>query len=110
MCTKTEFRYGEVYGLLDQVEKGSDKVHFRNIFETSNGGVSLIAFEAGQSLDTHLAPFEVMVTVLEGEIEFTFDGKPLDLKSGEFLLMGKDVPHSLLAKTDAKVMLVKVNP
>lgn len=108
--TKTEFRYGEAHGLLSQVEKGQDKVHCRIIFETGNGGVSLMAFESGQKLETHLAPAEVMVTVLEGEIEFTMDGKPNDLKAGEFLLMGADVPHSVLAKTDAKVLLVKVKP
>lgn len=108
MSTKTEFRFGEVHGLLDQVEKGSDKVHVRNIFETGNGGVALLAFEAGQKLDTHLAPFEVMVIVEEGEIEFTMDGKPHTLNAGEFILMGQDVPHSVLAKSDAKLLLVKV--
>lgn len=108
MSTKTEFKFGEVHGLLDQVEKGSNKVHFRNIFETGNGGVSLVAFEAGQKLDSHLAPFEVMVVVEEGNIEFTMDGHPHDMKAGEFLLMGQDVPHSVVAKTDAKLMLIKV--
>lgn len=108
--TKTEFRYGEVHGLLNQVEKGNDKVHFRNIFETGNGGVALIAFEEGQSLDTHLAPAEVMITVLEGEVEFTMDGRPNTIKAGEFLLMGADVPHSVVAKADSKLLLVKVKP
>lgn len=110
MSTKTEFRFGEVHALLDQVEAGEDRVHFRNIFESDGGGVSLIAFEAGQKLDTHLAPAQVMVTVLEGEIEFTMEGNAHTLKAGEFILMGQDVPHSVLAKTDAKLMLVKVKP
>lgn len=110
MSTTTEFKFGEVHGLLNQVEKGHDKVHFKNIFETGNGGVSLVAFEAGQKLDTHLAPSEVMVIVLEGEIVFTMDGKPNDIKAGEFLLMGADVPHSVEAKADSKLLLVKVKP
>ena len=110
MNTPTDFRFGEVHGLLDQVEKGHEKVHCKNIFETGNGGVSLMAFEAGQKLDTHLAPAEVMVTVMEGEIEFTIDGKANNLKAGEFILMGADVPHSVFATTDAKVLLVKVKP
>lgn len=110
MNTKTEFMFGKAHGLLDQVEKGQDKVHFKNIFETGNGGVSLVAFEAGQTLDTHLAPAEVMVTVLEGEIVFTMDGNPNDLKAGQFLLMGADVPHSVAAKTDAKLLLIKIKP
>lgn len=108
--TKTDYKFGEVHGLLNQVETGADKVHFKNIFETGNGGVSLVAFEAGQKLDTHLAPAEVMVTVLEGEIEFTMDSKPNTLRAGEFLLMGADVPHSVVAKSDSKLLLIKVKP
>lgn len=108
MSTKTEFMFGEVHSLLNQVEKGNDKVHFRNIFETGNGGVSLVAFEAGQKLDKHLAPAEVMVLVLEGNIEFTMDGHPHNLEAGQFLLMGQDVPHSVLAKADSKLLLIKV--
>lgn len=106
--TKTDFRFAEVHGLLDQVEKGNDKVHFKNIFQTENGGVSLVAFEAGQKLDTHLAPTEIMVTVCEGEIEFTVDGKPNDVKAGQFILLGADVPHSVFARTDAKLMIIKI--
>lgn len=108
MSTKTEFMFGEVHNLLNQVEKGSDKVHFKNIFETGNGGVGLVAFEEGQALDTHLAPAEVMVLVLDGVIEFTMDGHPHTLNAGQFLLMGQDVPHSVIAKTDAKLLLIKV--
>lgn len=110
MSTKTNFHFGEVHSLLYHAVAGEDKVHFKQIFETENGGVSLLAFEAGQKLDTHLAPFEVMVTVLEGEIEFTMEGKANTLKAGDFLLMGADVPHSVLAKTEAKVLLFKVKP
>ena len=110
MSTKTDFKFGEVHSLLYHAVEGADKVHCKLVFETGNGGVSLLAFKAGQKLDTHLAPFEVMVTVLEGEIEFTMDGKANDIKAGQFLLMGADVPHSVLAKTDAKLMLVKVKP
>lgn len=108
MSTKTDYRFGEVHNLLDQVEIAADKVQSRRIFETENGGVALMGFKAGQALDTHLAPMEVMVTVLEGEIEFTMAGKANAMRAGEFLLMGADVLHSVLAKTDAKVMLVKI--
>lgn len=110
MNTKTDFRFGEVYRLADQVEKAGDKVQFRNIFETHRGGVSLLAFEAGQALDEHIAPAEVMVNVLSGEIEFNFAGTPKTLREGEFLLMGQDVLHSVKAVTDAKLMLIKVKP
>ena len=106
----TDYKFGEVHKLADQIESGEDKVHFKNIFSNENGGVVLVAFKAGQKLDTHVAPAELMVSVIEGEIEFTMIDKPHILKAGEFLLMGADVAHSVVAKTDSKMMLVKVRP
>ena len=106
----TDYKFGEVHGIADQIEAGSDKVHFQQIFSNENGGVVLVAFKAGQKLDTHVAPAEVMINVLDGEIEFTMLDKVNTLKAGEFLLMGADVPHSVVAKADSKMMLVKVKP
>ena len=106
----TDYKFGEIHSIADQIEAGSDKVHFQQIFSNENGGVVLVAFKAGQKLDTHVAPAEVMINVLEGEIEFTMLDKVNTLKAGEFLLMGADVPHSVVAKADSKMMLVKVKP
>lgn len=106
----TEFKFGEVHCLADQVEQGDGHVQFKRVFENANGGVSLLAFKAGQKLDEHLAPAEVMVYVLEGEIAFTMIDQPHTIKAGEFMLMGAGVPHSVEAKADSKVMLVKVKP
>lgn len=105
---ETEFKFGEVHGLTDQVNLGSDRVQFRNIFSNANGGVSLLGFEAGQKLDEHVAPAELMVTVLEGEIDFTVIDRPMTLRAGEFMLVGEGVRHSVLAKADSKVMLTKI--
>lgn len=107
---ETEYKFGEVHVLADQIESGADRVHFQNIFSNANGGVALVAFKAGQKLDTHTAPAELMVTVLEGEIEFTIQDKPHHMRAGEFLLMGADVRHSVAAVADSKVMLTKVRP
>ncbi|MBD5268429.1 MAG: cupin domain-containing protein [Bacteroides sp.] len=107
---ETDYKFGEVHSLADQIENGADRVHFKNIFNNANGGVALVAFKAGQELERHFAPAEVMVNVIEGEIEFTYNDRPLTLRQGQFLLMGAEVGHSVLAKTDAKVMLVKVKP
>lgn len=104
----TEYKFGEVHVLANQIETGEDKVHFHGVFANNNGGVALVAFKAGQELDTHLAPAELMVYVLEGEITFTMIDIPHTLKAGEFMLVGEGVPHSVAAITDAKMMLVKV--
>ncbi|MCM1349481.1 MAG: cupin domain-containing protein [Firmicutes bacterium] len=106
----TEFKFGEVHNIASQIESGNDRVQFKRIFENTNGGVMLLAFKAGQKLDEHTAPAEVMVCVLEGEINFTMIDMPHTIRAGEFMLMGAGVPHSVIAKADSKVMLVKVKP
>ena len=105
---KTNFKFGEAFQLNKAVEYNTEQVSFTQVFETENGGVSLVAMKAGQKLDTHQAPFEVMVTVCEGNIDFTMLDMTHNLKSGDFLLMGANVPHSLLANEDSRIMLVKV--
>lgn len=106
----TEYKFGEVHNLASQIESGIDKVHFHGIFSNENGGVVLLAFKAGQKLDTHTAPAEILVNVLEGEIVFTIQDKANSMKAGDFLLLGEGVAHNVYASTDAKVMLVKVKP
>lgn len=105
---KTNFKFGELQSLNEAIEYNSERVDFKPVFETQCGGVSLVAMKAGQKLDTHSAPFEVMVTVCEGDIEFTMLDMSHRLKAGEFILMGADVPHSVVANVDSKLMLVKI--
>ncbi|MDE7449291.1 MAG: cupin domain-containing protein [Paramuribaculum sp.] len=106
----SDYKFGEVHGIANQIETSEQKVQFKHIFNNDNGGVVLVAFKEGQKLDTHTAPAEVMVNVLEGEIEFTMLDKVNTLRSGEFLLMGADVPHRVKAKSDSKMMLIKIRP
>lgn len=107
---KTNYKFGTVTELLNQIDADDNRVQFHEIFETGNGGVILLAFKKGQKLDTHLAPAEVMVNVLEGEVDFTMLDKTNTIRRGEFILVGANVPHSVEARTDAKVMLVKIKP
>ena len=105
---KTNFKFGEVLKLTDAIYFNADKPEFKTVFETSKGGVALVALKGGQKLETHTAPFEVMVNVVEGEIEFTMLDQSRLMRTGEFLLMGANVAHSVVANVDSKLMLVKV--
>lgn len=103
-----EYKFGKVNELPVAIEKGQAGVCFKNIFQNNNGGVSLIMLEAGQNIAEHLAPAEVMVYVVEGEIELTMNKLPNVVKAGKFFLMGQGVAHSLVAMADSRVLLVKV--
>ena len=105
---KTNFKFGEVLKLNELVHYNVEKVEFQQVFETNHGGIALVALKAGQKLDTHTAPFEIMVTVCEGDIEFTMLEQSHRLRAGEFLLMGANVPHSVVANLDSKILLYKV--
>lgn len=105
---ETDYKFGEAFTVADQVVNSDEHVEFREILKNDNGGVSLLSFSAGQELATHLAPAELMVYVLDGEIVFTVIDKPVHIHCGEALLVGDGVPHSVHAVTDAKVMLVKI--
>lgn len=105
---KTDLKFGDVKNLSSLASKNSEHVEFKNIFESDNGGVALLAFEEGQVLPQHVSPCAVMVNVIEGEIEFTMLDIPHHIHAGEFLLMGEEVPHSVKALSDAKVLLIKV--
>ena len=105
---KTDKKFGEVYRFEEELNYSDERVAFKSLFETSNGGVAFVAMKAGQKLDTHTAPYEVMVTVCEGEVDFTMLDMTHSIKTGEFLLMGSNVAHSVVAKSDSKLMLVKI--
>lgn len=105
---KTNFKFGEVEKLNSAIHYNSDKPEFKQVFETTKGGIALVALKSGQKLDTHTTPFEVMVTVCEGEVEFTMLDKSNIIKAGEFILMGANVAHSVVANVDSKILLIKI--
>ena len=94
---KSDYKFGDVFSLAAQIVPDATKVEFKHIMNNDNGGVVLLGFKGGQDLAQHLAPAEVM-------------DRPLHLHKGDFFLMGEGVPHSVHALSDAKVMLVKINP
>lgn len=105
---KTNYKFGEVTKQNSVIDYSDNSVVFKQVFETNNGGVALLALKAGQKLETHTTPFEVMVNVSEGEIEFKMLDDEKNIKEGEFLLMGANVPHSVVARKDSKILLIKI--
>jgi quercetin dioxygenase-like cupin family protein len=72
------------------------------------GSVTVFAFDAGQGLSEHTAPFDALVQVLDGEAEITIDGKRHHVKAGELILMPAGQPHALKAVQRFKMMLVMI--
>ncbi len=80
----------------------------RALLNQKAGTVTLFAFDAGQSLSEHAAPFDALVEVLEGEAEIVIGGRPHRLQAGDIILMPANVPHAVKAQTRFKMLLIMI--
>lgn len=78
------------------------------IIKKDTGNVTLFAFDEGQGLSEHSAPFDALVHVLEGEAEVTVSKKPYTVKAGEMIIMPANHPHALKAVRRFKMLLVMI--
>ena len=92
-------------GLIDYQE-GS--VVSRTLIDKKAGTVTLFAFDAGQGLSEHTAPFDALVYVFDGEAEVVISGKAVRLKTGEMTVMPAGKPHAVKAISRFKMMLIMV--
>ncbi len=72
------------------------------------GTFTVFAFDAGESLSEHTAPYDAFVLVLDGTVELTIGGKPTIARAGETVLMPANVPHALRAPERFKMALVMI--
>lgn len=78
----------------------------RVLAKASGGNVTLFAFDAGQELSEHTAPFDALVLVLEGSLALTIGGAAVTAAHGTIVRMPANVPHALVAKERTKMLLV----
>ena len=98
----------EAFGLdaLANYQEGS--VVSRQIVKQEKGNVTLFAFDEGQGLSEHTAPFDALVHVIDGEAEITISGKPIRTKAGEMVVMPANQPHALKAVSRFKMVLTMI--
>jgi quercetin dioxygenase-like cupin family protein len=94
--------------LFDLVDYQDGSVVSREIIKKETGTVTLFAFDEGQGLSEHTAPFDGLVYLLDGEAEIVISGKPLRLKEGEIVIMPANQPHALKAIKKFKMILTMI--
>ena len=80
----------------------------REILRKKTGTVTLFAFDQGQGLSEHTAPFDALVYIVDGEAEITISGKPLRVQKGEMVIMPANKPHALEAIKRFKMVLIMI--
>ncbi len=103
-----KFEHSTIYNFKNQVEYAEGGIVSKRIIHKDTGNVSLFAFDKGQELSEHTAPFDALLTVLEGTGEVLIDQNPYLLKAGESVIMPANIPHAVNAVERFKMLLVMI--
>lgn len=94
-----------IFKLRELVDYQEKSVVSKEIIKKETGTVTIFAFDKGEGLSEHTAPFDAMVQVLDGTLELTIDGKMYILNKGDMIIMPANVPHALHAAEQFKMLL-----
>lgn len=108
MANPTEMPGATVVAPLMMAAYQDGAVVSRILLKRDGGTVTLFAFDEGQSLSEHMAPFDAVAHVLEGEALITIAGVPLTVAAGDIVLMPANQPHAVAAARRFKMLLIMI--
>lgn len=98
----------KAFALSDLLKYQADAIVSQEILKKNTGTVTLFAFDKGQGLSEHMAPFDALVYIADGCAEIKISGKPSMVKKGQIIIMPANKPHSLRAIAKFKMLLVMI--
>ena len=99
----------QVLEMADLVDYQEGSVVSRTILDKKAGSVTLFAFDQGEGLSEHTAPYDALVYMMDGTAEVRIEGKQFLLKKGEFVVMPANKPHAVRAVERFKMILIMVH-
>ncbi|MEN6428690.1 MAG: cupin domain-containing protein [Phycisphaerales bacterium] len=94
--------------LDDLIEYAADSIVSKTIIDKPVGTITLFAFDAGQKLSEHTAPYDAVVQVIDGRGRLTIGGEPAAVSAGQIVIMPGNVPHSVAADERFKMLLTMI--
>lgn len=104
----TGFPKGQAVLLAQAIDYQKGSIVSRTLIDKKSGTVTLFAFDEGQGLSEHTAPFDALVYIIDGEAGITISGSSIAVKGGETVIMPAHEPHALRAVKRFKMMLIMV--
>ena len=98
----------QVKNLSDLVKYQENTVVSSEIIKKDTGIITVFAFDKGQGLSEHSAPFDALVNIIDGQAEVTISGKLFTVKEGEMIIVPANKPHSMKAVEKFKMLLVMI--
>ena len=99
---------GKAIEMESLIEYQEGSVVSMEVIKKELGTVTVFAFDKGQGLSEHSAPFDAMVQVIDGTLKLTLAGKENILNKGDMIIMPANVPHALYAETQFKMILTMI--
>jgi quercetin dioxygenase-like cupin family protein len=93
---------------VEMIDYQVDAVVSKTLIARPSGTVTLFAFDQGQGLSEHTAPFDALVSIIDGEAEIIITGQPHILQTGEMIIMPAGEPHALNALKQFKMLLTMI--
>jgi len=100
--------YAKVIRLKDLLDYSDSTVASRMIISQKTGNITIFSFDENEGLSEHTAPFDAVVTILEGECEVWVAGQTYQMKEGDTIIFPAQVPHALSAITKFKMSLTMI--
>lgn len=98
----------KIFAIKDTIDYQDNSVVSIELIKKETGTVTLFAFDEGEGLSEHSAPFDAMVQVIDGTLKLTLDSKEHILNEGDLIIMPADIPHALHAETRFKMILTMI--
>jgi len=108
MNATSEAAKGEPFNLAENISYAIGAVVSKTLLKKQTGTATLFAFDAGQGLSEHMAPFDAMVYVLDGKATIFIGGEPHKVGNGEMIIMPANVSHALHAEERFKMLLIMI--
>ncbi len=99
---------GVVLNIKGMVSYQPGSVVSRTVIDKSVGTVTVFAFDSGQGLSEHTAPFDALVQVVDGTADITIAGTVHTVREGEMIIMPANKPHALKANPRFKMLLIMI--
>lgn len=105
---RSEIAGAEAFSLTGLVNYQAGSVVSRVVLKREKGNVTIFAFAEGQGLTEHTSPFDALVQAVEGQAEITVAGTPIEVKTGDVVLLPAEKPHAVKAITRFKMVLTMI--
>jgi quercetin dioxygenase-like cupin family protein len=99
---------GKAQKLAELIEYADDAVVSKTILDKPAGTITLFAFDGGQKLSEHTAPYDAVVQILDGQALLTIGGRSVQVSAGQIVIMPANVPHAVAAEERFKMLLTMI--